>query len=345
MKKILVVFLILFVFAYFVRDNINELFTGNIVLEQEDNEIIPNDFGDIEVLFCQVDDCEGKLIKYIEESEKVDCAFFDLDLKKVMDELKNKDYRLIVDDRNLDEVELSNVRDDKRSAFMHNKFCIFDDFFIVTGSMNPTFNGVNKNDNNLVFIGSRSLVGNYRDEFEEMWNGNYGKGEEVKFSRINFNGNLIENYFCPEDCLSQLSSSDYSRDGGLNKLLYLVEQAERSIKIAAFTFTSDRLRDALIRAHYYGIEVKIVLEKRSKNNLGGEYEVLRDAGIDIRLDENKGNMHHKFMIVDDEIVELGSYNYGTNANDRNDENMLIIYDSEVARKFSEEFDRISKMIE
>lgn len=338
MKKILIIFLVLFIIAMFIRDDINEIFAGKVVAVEK-KEVIPIEYGEIEILFCQIDDCENNLIRYIQASENVDCSFFDFNLEKVMKELKNKDYRLIVDDRNLDKVKLSNVRSDKRNALMHNKFCVFDDSSLVTGSMNPTMNDVKFNDNNLVFIKSKSLVENYKDEFEEMWKDEFGGGGEVKNSKIMFNGFLIENYFCPEDCVSQLSS-DYSNDGWLNKLLYLVEQADRSIKIAAFTFTSDRLRDALIKAHYYGIDVKVVMERRNANGLGSEYNALKEAGIDIKLDENKGNMHHKFMIIDDDIVEFGSYNYGKNANDKNDENILIIYNSEVARKFSEEFDRI-----
>jgi len=289
MKKILFTFFVLFVIAFFVRDDLDDLFTSNVILEEEE-KMISNNFGEISVYFCPEDDCEKVLVDEISKSGKVDCAFYDFNLDSVINALNKKNYRLIMDDRNVNKVNLTNIKDDGRSGLMHNKFCVLDGSRIVTGSMNPTKNGVNRNNNNLIVIDSITLAENYQDEFNEMWFGEFGTGDIVQNPKVYFNGFLIENYFCPEDCVSQLSS-DYSNDGGLNKLLYLVEQADSSIKIAAFTFTSDRLRDALIKAQHYGINVKIVIEKRNRNTLGSEYEVLRDAGIDIRLDENKGNMH------------------------------------------------------
>jgi len=51
-------------------------------------------------------------------------------------------------------------------------------------------------------------------------------------------------------------------------------------------------------------------------------------------------MHHKVFVVDDQVVILGSYNFTGNAEEENDENVLIIHDPEVARAFLEEFDRV-----
>jgi phosphatidylserine/phosphatidylglycerophosphate/cardiolipin synthase-like enzyme len=46
------------------------------------------------------------------------------------------------------------------------------------------------------------------------------------------------------------------------------------------------------------------------------------------------------IIIDDETVILGSYNFSQSAETRNDENVLIIHDAAVAGRFVEEFGRI-----
>jgi phosphatidylserine/phosphatidylglycerophosphate/cardiolipin synthase-like enzyme len=51
-------------------------------------------------------------------------------------------------------------------------------------------------------------------------------------------------------------------------------------------------------------------------------------------------MHHKVIIIDDETVILGSYNFSRSAEISNDENVLIIHDPAVASLFVEEFGRI-----
>jgi phosphatidylserine/phosphatidylglycerophosphate/cardiolipin synthase-like enzyme len=51
-------------------------------------------------------------------------------------------------------------------------------------------------------------------------------------------------------------------------------------------------------------------------------------------------MHHKFMVIDGEIVVTGSYNWSAAAEERNDENLVVIRDRGVAGAFEREFERI-----
>ncbi len=54
-------------------------------------------------------------------------------------------------------------------------------------------------------------------------------------------------------------------------------------------------------------------------------------------------MHHKVIIIDREIVILGSYNFSASAEERNDENTLIIHNPDIAALFLDEFTRIYEM--
>ena len=45
------------------------------------------------------------------------------------------------------------------------------------------------------------------------------------------------------------------------------------------------------------------------------------------------------LIIDDSIVVMGSFNFSNNAANDNDENTLIIYNSDIASAYLEEFQR------
>jgi phosphatidylserine/phosphatidylglycerophosphate/cardiolipin synthase-like enzyme len=48
----------------------------------------------------------------------------------------------------------------------------------------------------------------------------------------------------------------------------------------------------------------------------------------------------KFIVVDGETVELGSFNYTSAAEYKNAENVLVLHDPGVAQQYGEEWDRL-----
>jgi phosphatidylserine/phosphatidylglycerophosphate/cardiolipin synthase-like enzyme len=120
----------------------------------------------------------------------------------------------------------------------------------------------------------------------------------------------------------------------------LIRGAKDRIYVAIYPFTSDRLAEALIEARRRGVDVRVVMERREADGTGSEYPRLLGAGVEVRLDANPGLMHHKFMVIDGEIVVTGSYNWSAAAEERNDENLVVIRDREVAGAYEREFERI-----
>lgn len=287
-----------------------------------------------EVYFCPTDDC-GKIIKsFVNSAEKsVHCAFYDLDLKDLITAIAKKshnaDVKVVIDDGNYDDqIKGPGIKIAKSKQYMHNKFCIIDQNKVITGSMNPTNNGANLNNNNLIIINSKYIAENYEDEFDELWNGVYASGNNVKYDKINTNIGIIENYFCPEDCEIE----------GVNKVINLLNKANRSIQVAIFSFTHEELADELVKADIRGLDVEILVERRQRNAQNSQYERLKDFGVNIKVDGNKNNMHHKFIVIDNNIVITGSPNFSWSGFNKNDENMLVIYDKNLALKYVNEFD-------
>ncbi|MFH0867856.1 MAG: phospholipase D-like domain-containing protein [Candidatus Woesearchaeota archaeon] len=312
----------------------NNALTGNVA---SDHDLYETGIG-IGVYFCPEDDCDKIIETVVDNAEiSVHCAFFDLDLKDLIKKIAAKSYnadvKVIVDDGNYDgQIKGEGIRVAKSKQYMHNKFCIIDKNMVLTGSMNPTDNGANLNNNNMVFIESKYIAENYENEFNELWNGIYASGDNVKYDKIDTDIGQIENYFCPEDCTLE--------SWGINKIINLVNNAEKSVKVAIFSFTHEELADELVKADIRGVDVKVLVERKQRNVQNSQYSRLKDFGVNIKVDGNKYNMHHKFIVIDDSIVITGSPNFSFSGFNRNDENMLIMYNEDVALRFVNEFDRL-----
>jgi phosphatidylserine/phosphatidylglycerophosphate/cardiolipin synthase-like enzyme len=133
----------------------------------------------------------------------------------------------------------------------------------------------------------------------------------------------------------------FSPDGGCaNVLIAWLEQARVSIHVMVYVFTSDAIANALIEAHQRGVEVLVVVERSEAATSGSEVARLQDAGIQVRLDANAALMHHKVAIVDQAIVATGSYNWSAAAEERNNENLVVLADTNVAAQYEAAFSRI-----
>ncbi|MEE9525334.1 MAG: phospholipase D-like domain-containing protein [Candidatus Woesearchaeota archaeon] len=304
--------------------------TGELV--EQKISVVVQDIGQVEnVYFCPREDCGSVLEEFILGGEEsVHCSIYDLDLENVIAALdsqynKGLDVKLIVDTDNFEFVEhLDFVEQDNRSSIMHNKFCIVDNKRISSGSMNPTVNGNEKNNNNLIILESRVVAENYEDEFIEMWNGVYGKGDKTKKPIVYLNETKVEVYFCPEDSCGE-------------RIEEALSEAEESIYFLTFSFTHTGVANEIVKKLHDGVEVKGVFEKRGAGTEYSRFKLLEYQGADVRKDTNGATMHHKVFIIDNKTVVTGSFNPSQNADTRNDENILIIHDSSVASRYLEEF--------
>jgi len=119
-----------------------------------------------------------------------------------------------------------------------------------------------------------------------------------------------------------------------------IGRANKSAHVLIYSFTLDIIAEALIAAKNRGVDVKIVMEAHNAFSIGSEYEHLRQAGVDVRLDSNSAEMHHKVAIIDQHIVLTGSFNWSMRANSENDENLVVIDDVVLAAVFEEQFQRV-----
>ncbi len=134
----------------------------------------------------------------------------------------------------------------------------------------------------------------------------------------------------------------FSPNGGCKeRLIYWINRANTSIHVLIYSFTLNDVRDALISAKNRGVDVRIVFEKEGvEQEKGNEYFDLRNAGVQVRNDTNPALMHDKIAVIDESIVITGSYNWSKEAETRNNENMIILRNSDIALKYEAEFEKI-----
>ena len=220
------------------------------------------------------------------------------------------------------------VKDDQRGALMHNKFIIFDNQTVWTGSTNLTVNGNFHNNNNVIVIQSTRLAAIYELEFDELWAGEFGprSPSTVERQSLTINGTPIQVLFAPEDKV-------------MEKLVPIIEEAQHNIRFMAFSFTYVDLGEAVMARAEAGVDVKGIFETRGSQTEYSELPAMYCAGLAVRQDGNPQTFHHKVIIIDDEIVITGSLNFSNNADSSNDENVIILANSDIAAQYLAEFDR------
>ncbi|GAB1420586.1 phospholipase D-like domain-containing protein [Anaerolineales bacterium] len=222
------------------------------------------------------------------------------------------------------------IVDDKRSALMHNKFMIMDGQTVWLGSMNYTENGTYRNNNHMIKIsGSPELVAAYQAEFNGMFLNNvFGpKKPSVNGTSFAVDGISGEVWFAPQDSVMQA-------------VIDAVNSAQTSIRFMVFVMSDDDLATAIKGRHNAGVDVKGIYENRNSTAVWSTMTDLLCAKIDVRQDTNPYTLHHKVIIIDNQIVVTGSFNFSANAAKVNDENLLMINDPDLAAQFIAEFDRL-----
>jgi phosphatidylserine/phosphatidylglycerophosphate/cardiolipin synthase-like enzyme len=220
------------------------------------------------------------------------------------------------------------VRDDGRGALMHNKFWIFDRQTVWTGSTNITVNGMFHNNNNVIVMESPELAAVYEREFDEMWAGEFGprSPSTVDDQTVIVDGTSVQVLFAAED-------------EAVSRLVPLIEGAGKSIRFMAFSFTHDDIGDAVLARAKAGVDVKGIFETRGSETEYSEMPGLYCAGVPVRQDGNPRTFHHKVFLIDDEIVITGSLNFSENADESNDENVVIVANGDIAAQYLGEFER------
>ncbi|MNK46206.1 Phospholipase D precursor [compost metagenome] len=293
------------------------------------------------------------LFKIIQRSkETLDGAFFDIDALDAVDEIikakkRGVRVRLVTDTDNLaDKTDATQIREairrlraadipvvgDERSGFMHHKFMVLDGHTVWTGSTNLTPTSLYHHNNNALTIRSRELAATFSAEFERMFTDRgFGSSQrpEVAPSRVMpFKSGSVQTFFSP-------------RGGGRQAVLNEVDKAKKRIRLMTFSFTDVELAFMIRSKAEQGVKVEGVFDRWLAAGRYSLFPQFKAEGFNVWLDGNEALMHHKVILIDDETVITGSFNFSQNAEVNNNEALLIIRNApELVKAYDDEFKRL-----
>jgi len=229
-------------------------------------------------------------------------------------------------------------------GIMHHKFMIVDaehadatKSVVWTGATNWTTGQINGPDkNNVIILQDQTLAQTFKMEFDEMWG---STGPQPNFQNIKF-GNTKEDNTPKEFSIGGIEVECYfsPTDGTQQQIQNLIEQAQESLVIATMLITRQNLAQAIIDQFTGGInELAFLID--TEDYTGQQKELLEANLGDNNYYEYtaEGIMHHKMMVVDhgtpNATVLTGSHNWSFSAENRNDENTLIIKDQALANQY------------
>lgn len=195
----------------------------------------------------------------------------------------------------------------------HQKIVVIDDERVLLGSSNFTTESLAVHGNLVLGLENTALATSLSKKIKSMDEDT--KSTPLLHQNAMIGSQEVELWVLPDD------------PQAAQRLKSLIQAAKKTLRVAMFTWTRQDLAEEAIKAHKRGIHVEAIIDRYSGNGASAKVvKALSGAGIPVRLSTSKGLMHHKFAIIDDEILVNGSANWTLNAFKSNDDCFLILHD-------------------
>jgi phosphatidylserine/phosphatidylglycerophosphate/cardiolipin synthase-like enzyme len=225
---------------------------------------------------------------------------------------------------------------------MHNKFMILDGKLVETGSANHTKRASLDNYENAQFLNDATDAAGFNFHFKHLWSVAQ-VFEHAASATIPTDAQLRDDILhpnvpapapaAPPVALPPAASLTFRGrqyptsafrpyEPVVEHVVAAIDAAQKIVRMSIYQFEQQVVMDAMVRAKARGVKVEVVLDRSHVYTTGTSHEggprrprpsvvALVKAGFDLLLLKGQGSgiMHNKFLIVDDELLEGGSYNY------------------------------------
>ena len=131
-------------------------------------------------------------------------------------------------------------------------------------------------------------------------------------------------------------------------LLKEIRKAKKQVQVAIFSFTRQSIRNALVDAAKRDVKVHVKYDAESAEWAGMSRLIgyLKKRGVECtaiklaKVGKTSPKMHHKFVVIDGKCVLTGSFNFSYTASTKSYENLVLISDASIAKRFIAEFNII-----
>lgn len=218
------------------------------------------------------------------------------------------------------------VRGDYNPKIFHQKFVLRDydgksvaTSALLTGSANFTVTDTHRNLNHLFVFRNAYVCRQYEMEVEQLRRGSFGRG---------LHGDVPKVYDLAGVPVKVLFAPDHTPELEIMKQML---KGSREIYFAIFTFAgSSGIDDAMLALARGGMKIKGVLDPGQARQDWAAPSWLVHPNIELFVPERTGvfadlrKVHHKLMVIDEQVVVAGSFNYTAPANEYNDENIFVL---------------------
>ncbi|MGH8352336.1 MAG: phospholipase D-like domain-containing protein [Pseudomonas sp.] len=225
------------------------------------------------------------------------------------------------------------------------------------------------NANNIVTLQSIALAAIYTTQFNHLWGDGPG-GQANSLFGLNKPDHSVQTVYTDTDNIrvdvqfAPQSSSTFT-GSALDTLNTALSTAQSRIHSAQFVFSAQILADTMEARHAAGVDIQGVGDKLFFNRYYSEFLDITGAQIPnpttgaFEVDSSTGapnnpwqtpaeayvaetsshdKFHHKYWVADNKVI-TGSFNASSSAAFDNDENLVIIYNQNIADQFEGEFSR------
>lgn len=229
-------------------------------------------------------------------------------------------------------------------GIMHDKIMVADGELVETGSFNWTAAADQSNFENALFRDDASLAALYSAYFDWMWafgrpagagssgDGPFGAPPSDPSPSVRYKGQAWPR-------------ASFSPGGGTEaRLVSAIAATTGRLDIAIFSFYSQAVADAVVAAKNRGVAVRVAADV-SQARRSPQVAQLVSAGVDLRLSGGRaaggrGVLHHKFALLDGQMLATGSYNFSANAENNNFENQFYSTDAGDLSAYQAEFEAV-----
>ena len=180
----------------------------------------------------------------------------------------------------------------------HHKVILADGRVLVTGSMNLTRHASTANWENMVVTSHPASVASFQAEFDRLWAA-AGDGGDLMAPPPDTGAALVTAGPSAGSAGIVGAESVFFPCGpaGIERLCSYVGSASSSLRVAALTITSDRVREELKRRLDAGVDVRVLADASKAGASGSDLAWLSEQGVPVRVpppgDDDSSLFHHK----------------------------------------------------
>jgi hypothetical protein len=150
---------------------------------------------------------------------------------------------------------------------------------------------------------------------------------------------LVKKYFKPKPVICECYF--FPNPSNEQRVVNMFRTCKKTLDLAIFTFTRDSIAQAILEANQRGVKIRCIGDDGNSKVKGSDVRLLALNGIPCKTDNNlRFHMHNKMAIIDNSVVITGSFNWTSQAVNKNQDNILFIEDKNIATQYTDYYNKM-----